>query len=918
MKRRFITLTLSLLLMALCRTWALAATEGGYTYSVAGEEATITRFDHNKVGEDGNLTIADKLGGYPVTKIEEEAFYNCTKLKSVTIPDSVTVIGKDAFEKCSSLTSVTLPNKLTRIETGVFQDCSSLTSITIPNGVTIIRFMAFSNCSSLTSITIPGSVTEISYAAFSKCPSMEIWYGGTEAGWNALGDNKPGGTLHAIAAAGEGTAEQPYTVTRADHWDTLAGFVADDTLDTAGKHFRLNESISVSTMLGALGHPFSGIFDGDGKTLSVTISGTDRHAAPFQSISGAAIKNLKVAGTVSGGIHSAGLVGGVSGSGTNGNLIENCEVAVSVTTSGSYCGGILGHGGKAVTTLRGCVFSGSLLGSDLIAGTLWGWSDAGAKAVVEACLDASSCSYPIGRINGAFAAGSSVTNIYYLAANKTSAPEAPWSGAGKRAYTVSAGEGVTVGLRGAPGLFWENRVFAAPAENIGLTLTGGDEIEGTQLDYAASAGTLTAGSGGYTLTMPETNVVIAARNMVFGVPYTGGSADCALVPANGSTWVPGWYVVREDTSVQDRINLYGTVNLILPDGKTLTAAKGIHVPEGCSLTIWAQWKGTGALKITGPDESNAGIGGNKGERCGTVAINGGVIRAQGGRYGAGIGGGDEGAGGTVWIHGGEVTAAGLDGSAGIGGGDYAGGGSVTVTGGKVTATGSVRSNTSQASAGIGAGRPRAKDADYVPLNGGSCTIAGGIVIAVSGSSDPEKGAQAIGASFKDVKTDANNAGALSVECDYLVIADGSGNALPVPPGERMTACRGRYARIQACGHSYRKNDANTYVCEWCGSETDHLPAFGDADFTLPGGLTKIGDYAFLCIALGIVEIPGTCESIGKGAFRNSTLRQIRIPSGCSVAENAFEGCIGTVVFGSSDAAKVSAAHGSCMFVEDGQ
>ena len=107
-----------------------------------------------------------------VTEIGARAFYWCTSLTSVTIPDSVTSIGDYAFKNCSSLTNVTIPNSVTSIGEETFRYCSSLTSVTIPNSVTSIGDSAFSNCTSLTSVTIPNSVTSIGSSAFSGCTSL--------------------------------------------------------------------------------------------------------------------------------------------------------------------------------------------------------------------------------------------------------------------------------------------------------------------------------------------------------------------------------------------------------------------------------------------------------------------------------------------------------------------------------------------------------------------------------------------------------------------------------------------------------------------------------------------------------------------------------------------------------------------------
>ena len=107
-----------------------------------------------------------------VTTIGERAFQYCSSLTSVTIGNSVTSIVNDAFAGCTSLTSVTIPDSVTEIGNAIFWHCSSLTSITIPDSVTSIGMQAFDGCSSLTSVTIPDSVTSIGDYAFRNCSSL--------------------------------------------------------------------------------------------------------------------------------------------------------------------------------------------------------------------------------------------------------------------------------------------------------------------------------------------------------------------------------------------------------------------------------------------------------------------------------------------------------------------------------------------------------------------------------------------------------------------------------------------------------------------------------------------------------------------------------------------------------------------------
>ena len=162
-----------------------------------------------------------------VTSIVEKAFYDCSGLTSVIIPNSVTSIGELAFYHCSSLASITIGNSVTNIGSNAFGVCNSLkkviisdiaawhgitfsngdanplsqahhlftnetteiTELVIPNVVTSIGVYAFYGCSGLTSVTIPNSVTSIGQNAFSSCSglaSITIGSGVTSIGYDAF------------------------------------------------------------------------------------------------------------------------------------------------------------------------------------------------------------------------------------------------------------------------------------------------------------------------------------------------------------------------------------------------------------------------------------------------------------------------------------------------------------------------------------------------------------------------------------------------------------------------------------------------------------------------------------------------------------------------------------------------------------
>ena len=131
--------------------------------------ATMPTIAIDAIPQDSLQTVVLTSG----ESIGNRAFYGCSSLTSVTIPDSVTSIGDVAFCNCSSLTSVTIPDSVTNIGSSAFSGCSSLTSITIPDGVTNIGGSAFYGCSGLTSITIPDSVTSIGQYAVQNCSSLE-------------------------------------------------------------------------------------------------------------------------------------------------------------------------------------------------------------------------------------------------------------------------------------------------------------------------------------------------------------------------------------------------------------------------------------------------------------------------------------------------------------------------------------------------------------------------------------------------------------------------------------------------------------------------------------------------------------------------------------------------------------------------
>ena len=206
-------------LLATTCLWAYDFQSGDLYYKITSSSEPFTV----EVTNNGTYTLTSAVipssveyNGitYAVTSIGQDAFYACTSLTSISIPNSVTTIGYLAFTGCSSLTSISIPKSVTEIgktqyggtyRGPVFTYCPALTSIvveegnpiydsrdncnaiietatntliagcqnaTIPNSVTSIGDYAFNGCSSLTSITIPNHITNIQSNPFLSCSSL--------------------------------------------------------------------------------------------------------------------------------------------------------------------------------------------------------------------------------------------------------------------------------------------------------------------------------------------------------------------------------------------------------------------------------------------------------------------------------------------------------------------------------------------------------------------------------------------------------------------------------------------------------------------------------------------------------------------------------------------------------------------------
>lgn len=181
MKKKFAVWFLSLALLLPLLPTAQAASTTTYNYAVEGGNLKFDPTTGTIVGCEKNVYSADIPGeiyGVPVTAIGKNAFYNCTKLASVTIPTTVTTIGSSAFYHCTALKSIVIPSSVTVMDYGnaiygIFSYCTGLESVTIPGSVKRLSDSMFSSCSNLKTVNLEYGVEEIGRHAFWRCTSLE-------------------------------------------------------------------------------------------------------------------------------------------------------------------------------------------------------------------------------------------------------------------------------------------------------------------------------------------------------------------------------------------------------------------------------------------------------------------------------------------------------------------------------------------------------------------------------------------------------------------------------------------------------------------------------------------------------------------------------------------------------------------------
>ena len=532
-----------------------------------------------------------------------------------------------------------------------------------------------------------------------------------------------GGTI-----SGTGTQADPYLLEDAADWAVFSNESNHSTYWASGVYVKMTADIGtnespVTTKVGTYSHKFQGVFDGDGHTLTVSLTGGE-HTAPFYYVENARIMRLTTAGNVTADAYHRQYLGGLVGH-SYGASIEYCVSNVSITwpysstASNTYSGGLVGHtNSNTTTTIKHSAFTGSFNQTVTGEQTVNLYNMAGfvgygyGTMVIENSLNAGT--FPNAYLCKVARVGS---NVSITVKNCYSTTDATSNGGiynDSGTYTTATGADLVALLGSGWELSGEQPVPMTDETDLGTaTVTGINNYylldgtvqhpEPTVTDLFGNV--LVKGTdynvdwNGDGTVVGDYNVTVSGIGSYHGTYTTGYTVTEGIaVTSNTTTLEDGlFYKVYENVTNNNRITVNGTALLTLGTGATLTASKGIRVEDGNTLTI----RGEGTLQATGKKYSAAiGGGADSGpvpDKAGTIIINGGtIIATSDDSYGsyccAGIGGASGKACGRVEINGGVVTATGGNYGCGIGGGgnngSYTGGagGTIVINGGQVTAT----------------------------------------------------------------------------------------------------------------------------------------------------------------------------------------------------------------------------------------
>ncbi len=346
----------------------------------------------------------------------------------------------------------------------------------------------------------------------------------------------------------DGSEQHPYVISTTAGWNQFCDALEDNTVWNrfTDKFIKLGANISVTRMAGSEGHEFTGTFDGQKYTLTVSYGSanqpiSEQYAAPFRYAGGiydndshsCTIKNLRVAGTI---YTSAQFAAGFVGfNNTNGYIsLENCRSSVVIRSSvdgdGTHGGFVARRNGYYTLYIQGCLFDGEFHGTNT---TKWGgfvgYRNNGYIYMYHSIF--APTALEIKKTESATFIRNGINDYFRCYYTEDINDGEHYTGQGHRMRSITPGTDVTVGLNDSPAKYYEvsditnygsiyssdpglkygNTYYAGSGEEVSVTLSA-SRTGYVASGYTASNGGTVSGNAtdGWTLTMPDADVTVNA------------------------------------------------------------------------------------------------------------------------------------------------------------------------------------------------------------------------------------------------------------------------------------------------------------------------------------------------------------------------------------------------------------------------
>ena len=425
-----------------------------------------------------------------------------------------------------------------------------------------------------------------------------------------------------------------YTIKSTEGWNAFCYLLeANDQGYFTGKTVKLDNDISVTRMAGSEGHEFTGTFDGDGHTLTVSYGSanqpiSEQYAAPFRYAGGiydndshsCTIKNLRVAGTI---YTSAQFAAGFVGfNNTNGYIsLENCRSSVVIRSTvdgdGTHGGFVARRKGDYTLNIRGCLFDGEFHGTNT---TKWGgfvgYRNSGYIYMYHSIF--APTALEIKKTESATFIRNGINNYFRCYYTEDINDGEHYTGQGHRMRSITPGTDVTVGLNDSPAKYYEvsditnygsiyssdpglkygDTYYAGSGEEVSVTLSA-SRTGYVASGYTASNGGTVSGNAtdGWTITMPDANVTVNANFApdpvhlaVSGNEYTiktatGWNVFCDLLANNAKGYFTGKTVTLGNDIPTAEEKAAGTTAVTRMAGSSGKDFTGTFNGGGYTLTV---------------------------------------------------------------------------------------------------------------------------------------------------------------------------------------------------------------------------------------------------------------------------------------------------------------------------------------------